>query len=752
MTELTSTQPRALAPRRLEQRESLHSLNHWKSVFRNFYRRCPYYGHFLLPATKWDNTPTRGFTTAEQTGLKRDITTLAADLEGFLDCLASFLPFDYIGEKLKQESTDISSAWSIIYEVYDAELTTTNFLDYATMEKNPEETYRGFFNRLVGFVRQHLPSEAFTAEGVSCPTNGETLTIALLDAITIHWLLSIDKRLLKIIKTEFATDLKTKRLCQMVKTISQSIDELILRYEQKDQVSAIHSFQQDVPVVPVDSSPVYNNDSGLNSLVQRIERLESSSKYNNRRKKPPTKPKSNVVKCAHCLFLNQQLGASLPTNHPSYACGKKNVSVNLIESLNCCDQMEASHFSSPSDEGDVLYKHSQLIDFFQKNKGDSSVASSEETVTNHSSIPVIKNDLSLALIKNNETPVSDQTECACKQLVKPVELEQSKSNPVPVIQAAGNVSNTSNMPSAEPSFSVLLAKLSTTKFEWQNLQKSNSPRLKCMFNGTVFSALVDSGAEVNVIDKDFAQKLQIQVVASKTVAQAANRIPLDVYGQTSEPINVQCMTDKGNKMLHLGVMLVVTNLGCPFLLGEPAKMTNNIICLPRQKLILLANGEDVQCANYDENGIKYTLVRAISNVVLNPGDQLQYKLPDEFQQEEYVAISPRPNSAHWLLPTILHPVDNIVYISNSTTFPVEIKKLSHLADIRSTILVSPVHISPFPQATHSDDFQFQNFAMTRDIKPEYVQQIQVDPDRILNDSDRDLFNKLHIRFQSVFTP
>ena len=273
-----------------------------------------------------------------------------------------------------------------------------------------------------------------------------------------------------------------------------------------------------------------------------------------------------------------------------------------------------------------------------------------------------------------------------------------------------------------------------------------------MFNGTVFSALVDSGAEVNVIDKDFAQKLQIQVVASKTVAQAANKIPLDVYGQTSEPINVQCMTDKGNKMLYLGVMLVVTNLGCPFLLGEPAKMTNNIICLPRQKLILLANGDDVQYANYDENGIKYTLVRAISNVVLNPGEQLQYKLPDEFQQEEYVAISPRPNFSHWLRPTILHPVDNIVYISNTTTFPVEIKKMSHLADIRSTILVSPVHISPFPQATHSDDFQFQNFAMARDIKPEYVQQIQVDPDKILNDSDRDLFDKLHIRFQSVFTP
>ena len=148
-----NSQPKALALWRLEHKESLHSLNLWRSVFRNYYRRCQYYGIFLLPTTTWNNTPTRGFTAAEQTGLKRDIPRLAADLDGFLDCLASFLPFDYINEKLKQESTSISTAWDIIYELYDAELTTTNFLDYATMTRNLGETYRSYFNRLVGFVR-----------------------------------------------------------------------------------------------------------------------------------------------------------------------------------------------------------------------------------------------------------------------------------------------------------------------------------------------------------------------------------------------------------------------------------------------------------------------------------------------------------------------------------------------------------------------------------------------------------------------
>ena len=56
------SQPRALAPRRLDQRESIHSLNHWKSTFRNYYRCCQYYGLFLLPDTTWDNSTNRGFT------------------------------------------------------------------------------------------------------------------------------------------------------------------------------------------------------------------------------------------------------------------------------------------------------------------------------------------------------------------------------------------------------------------------------------------------------------------------------------------------------------------------------------------------------------------------------------------------------------------------------------------------------------------------------------------------------------------
>ena len=68
--------------------------------------RCTYYGFFLLPDTHWDNSPTKGFTELEHSGLKKDINTLAADEHGFLDCVPSYLRFDNMGDKFKAESTN----------------------------------------------------------------------------------------------------------------------------------------------------------------------------------------------------------------------------------------------------------------------------------------------------------------------------------------------------------------------------------------------------------------------------------------------------------------------------------------------------------------------------------------------------------------------------------------------------------------------------------------------------------------------
>ena len=139
-------------------------------MFFAYYRRCPYYGSYLLPSASWDNSRNRGFTTTETTGLKIDPEILAFNFEGFLDCIGSYATFDYVGEKLRAESTSISTVWEILYELYNAEIPATNYFDYAIMRREPTEFYCSYFNRLVGFVRQHLPSKSYDAESVISPT------------------------------------------------------------------------------------------------------------------------------------------------------------------------------------------------------------------------------------------------------------------------------------------------------------------------------------------------------------------------------------------------------------------------------------------------------------------------------------------------------------------------------------------------------------------------------------------------------
>ena len=360
MTENNHQQPRALAPRKLEQTESLQTLNHWRTVVKNYFRRCQFYSFFLRPGLTWTSSGTRGFTiNSETSGLKRSPEVLASDLEGFLSTIGTYLPFDYVTEKLLVETTNIESVWSIIYEIYDAELVTTNYLDYAFMTRESGETYRNFYNRLVGFTRQHLPQTRVSAEGVISPDGGEELTVGLLDSIAIHWLLSIDRRLINIIKTEFATQLKSKRLCEMIKPIATSIDELLARHDKKDQIVAIKSNNVSTSENNPAPQETYEENTSIETIVRRIERLEqdksrgSNFQYRSKRNYPR---KQDV--CKHCQFINSQLHSNLDIRHSSKNCTKKKQ--HPINSHNT-DQFQFSKISK-IDEPPDKYLHLISVD------------------------------------------------------------------------------------------------------------------------------------------------------------------------------------------------------------------------------------------------------------------------------------------------------------------------------------------------------------------------------------------------------
>ena len=765
MTETYSSQPRALNPRKLEQQETLQTLNHWKTVFRNFYRRCQYYSIFLLPTTTWDNSADRGLP-LETTGLKRDQRTLASDLDGFLDCVASYLPFDYVAEKLRCESNCIQKVWEIIYELYDAEINTTNYLDYASMSRDPDETYRNYFNRLVGFVRQHLPTEAYEAEGVRSPATGETMTIALLDSIAVHWLNSIDRRLVNIIKTEFSTDLKTKRLCQLVKPISKCIDELIARNSQKEVISSVSSANNPSPRPPTTDPSI--DAVSVDMLLARIENLESGrfmsarqparSQVRQQASQPfrgARKPFSQTRRrpyCTHCSFINRQLGSSLKTDHSSTNCGKQHISVNMVEALD--DEEKISPYGddetlSSYDEGDHsdAFQHSTVsLQRFNP---------AAENISKGAAQQPSDDNMSNSLLNKH---VLNPINCAqCHLLSVPELTKCNQAEPDSSIYATSSEEisterNTGKIhlydQSLPPSF--IAALKNEHKYSpLNNLDKAKSPRLQCMFNNESFTALIDSGAEVNVLDKSFAVSLGLGIINTTETALAANKLPLEIFGQTAKPFVAECITKNGNKMLHLGIVLVIANLGVSCIIGEPGKTRNNIICLPKQKIILLASENDVHQVPYSPEDHKYTLARAKANLILAPGEEIKFQLPDSLKLEEHLAVTPRAATSNWLQPSIVQPASGYVYLINSSQNDVPIQCGDHLADIRCT-KTHDLKIRPLPDILPQDNFQYSDFSVGRDPNPD-LSSIQVDPDNVLQEEDRMIFHNLHKRFAQLFT-
>ena len=106
----------------------------------------------------------------------------------------------------------------------------------------------------------------------------------------------------------------------MVKTIAKNIDELLVRYNTKDQ---IHMIKNSSAQSSMSITPAKDPSNDMQALIYRIERLETSRQRYQR--------KSNVnfrrrEQCSHCVFLNKQLGSNLKTDHSSGSCGKKGLS------------------------------------------------------------------------------------------------------------------------------------------------------------------------------------------------------------------------------------------------------------------------------------------------------------------------------------------------------------------------------------------------------------------------------------------
>ena len=183
-------------PRPLTQKESLDSLNHWKNIFRNFYRRDSSFKQFLRSDCKWDVAqPDYALkATQDETAAER-----AESLTDFLNNLAGFLPHSYLTEKLLEETKCLQDCWNIIYEHYNVQVTPETLLDFESLSKNSLENYRQFYERLVQHIRLHLVPGGAKMENVT-NASADPMSISLLNMVALQWMWKCHPQLVSVVR------------------------------------------------------------------------------------------------------------------------------------------------------------------------------------------------------------------------------------------------------------------------------------------------------------------------------------------------------------------------------------------------------------------------------------------------------------------------------------------------------------------------------------------------------------------------
>ena len=443
-------------------------------------------------------------------------------------------------------------------------------------------------------------------------------------------------------------------------------------------------------------------------------------------------------------MINKQLGASLDVKHNPRNCKKRQLSVNLVELMDNDHDSTAEDFIDEEEGTQPLTSTCTTNSFLQSTDHAVQQTSNSNSVmkTNPSSI-----NNHLEYNKCNSDNGLSESNCITQEskLLDPSDKNNFLDNKSAGIDVAPTIV------SGSCNFSACINKLQSSSFPWPAVQKSKSPRVAGFLNNFATQALIDSGAELNVLDEETAKAAHIGITSSLETAQAANKTPLQIKGQSEKPVYFKCSTAEGCKMLNLGIVLVVQNLGVSCLIGQPGIENNNVICLPKKKIVVLAGGNSVHHVSYSSKDQHYTLARAPQAATLLPGESIAYSLPTPLSNQHQVAITPRQQSLKWLHPAMQEVQNGRIRLVNSSESTITVKKHDHIADLRSSRVYEINNLSLTSSLPSPDKFQFRDLAKSRPYSVEFLKQIKVDPDEILQPEQREKFHDLHRKFAHLFT-
>ena len=638
-------------PRQLTSNESLDTLTHWKSHVRNYFRRDDNLKGFFARNKTWapgqNNYRFQG----------EDAATAADYLEGLLDTIAGFMPGPYLTARITKQSESMESVFNIIWQHYDVDPSPSSFLDFADLKLTNDERYIDLFYRMQYHAEQHLLKRGVMVQGKVLEAD-EKLSHSHNNLITLNWLQSLDSNLLSIVKLEKHQDLKAgTQIFTMVQDISKNIDEWLKRHGCKPPIRSKETSQVESSVRNVrfeGYGPPAPRGTGRGQFRGgfRGSRGYGNNRSNNSRFRSGRQATGGPNRfCPGCNYLAQELGIDVNFRHFPADCTRKKSVLRILRS--------AEENAAEDDQQDEDEEYSYLEDE-QDQPGDDNEGR------------IFYNSLS-----------SSSTSCPSTHTSSPLSSSTSplSSSRSPLSSLTSPLSRSSS-PSASPHVTPVINAV------W----KSKSPTISAEIKGHPIIAIIDEGSEISAINKNIVDAVNIHISRTLEEAQSAGSRSLIIAGKTSEDIVIDKYQNDSHVQWNLGQCLVIENLGCDLLIGEPAKAKNNILTHPVTKNVhtLDSSSNKIVLSYISDQFVDNTVSEQKSRNVLScgspvsasvrlnvsqtvyPNNSISVQIPKEFHGNPEVLVETSEKSK-FPAPGIYAIHHNMVKIQNSTD---EIQNLS----------------------------------------------------------------------------
>ena len=574
-------------PRPLTKKESLDSLDHWKSQFRTFFKRDDTFRRFLGSDFKWDPMKTDFGFTPDKDATNPSIITVTAkdkaeDFTDLLNVLSGFLPHSYLTTRISKDTKCWSDIWDLIYQHYNCKVSGDTLLDFEALKRESDENYLQFFERLLQHARLHLAQSGAEVGHLKLNKN-EEMSISLMNMFALQWLRKSSPDLINIVKTEFSTELKSGvQLAKLVPDIAPNIDNLLSRYSSSSvrKVSPEEVHDEEVE----DEKDDDDDQAGVRFTRQPARYPGRSQARSNQPfgrgghfskptgiAQPPAGGgqrnsfsagggQRNSFFCPGCKKLNDNHNASIDFRHNPIKCPRK-FALRSIQEGFLEDEESQDDFGNNSNDVALKVSNSHLLQSSQPQSRKQNGAS-----------------IHRVLLEENESSNSVTFNITINHsLNKPT--EQFK------VQTIESNDEISEPKTALDDISNQILRIEQRKHLWDgSVRKEKSPSVDTVINKSApCKSVIDEGSEINVIDHKFCLRWKIRFSPSVHAATAAGSSTMKVEGQTVKDVVLDLLD--GDVKWNLGTCIVIKNLGVDLLIGEPGKVDNNICTKPHKRIL-----------------------------------------------------------------------------------------------------------------------------------------------------------------------